>query len=54
MPNLGSSAVYLVCSAFQIFIDNEWHKSQSGKAFRTVNPTTGETITDVQEGDKVM
>ncbi|CAL7939282.1 unnamed protein product [Xylocopa violacea] len=34
-----------------IFIDNEWHRSTSGKTFPTINPATGETIADVQEGD---
>merc|ERR1712088_123575 len=36
----------------QIFIDNEWVNSASGKSFSTVNPATGETICTVQEGDK--
>lgn len=36
----------------QIFINNEWHNSVSGKTFPTVNPTTGEVIAQVQEGDK--
>nr|XP_050045114.1 aldehyde dehydrogenase, mitochondrial-like [Dermacentor andersoni] len=36
----------------QIFINNEWHNSASGKTFPTVNPTSGEVITHVQEGDK--
>merc|ERR1719500_593839 len=36
----------------QIFIDNEWVNSVSGKSFPTVNPATGETICTVQEGDK--
>merc|ERR1711990_427116 len=36
----------------QIFIDNEWVNSVSGKSFQTVNPATGETICSVQEGDK--
>lgn len=35
----------------QIFIDNEWHRSKSGKTFPTINPATGETIAEVQEGD---
>ncbi|KAJ9573613.1 hypothetical protein L9F63_009007 [Diploptera punctata] len=35
-----------------IFIDNEWHKSSSGKTFKTLNPTTGEAIAEIQEGDK--
>jgi hypothetical protein len=36
-----------------IFINNEWHKSVSGRTFDTVNPTTGKVICKVQEGDKV-
>ena len=36
----------------QIFINNEWHDSVSGKTFPTINPCTGETICDVAEGDK--
>ncbi|KAL3865715.1 hypothetical protein ACJMK2_043077 [Sinanodonta woodiana] len=36
----------------QIFIDNDFINSESGKTFPTLNPTTGEKITDVQEGDK--
>jgi len=35
-----------------IFINNEWHKSISGKTFPTVNPVTEEVICHVQEGDK--
>ena len=38
----------------KIFINNEWHDSVSGKTFPTVNPTTGDKICDVQEGDKVQ
>ncbi|XP_066274900.1 retinal dehydrogenase 2-like [Branchiostoma lanceolatum] len=36
----------------EIFINNEWHKSESGKTFSTINPATGEKICDIQEGDK--
>ncbi|RWS20817.1 aldehyde dehydrogenase X-like protein, partial [Leptotrombidium deliense] len=36
----------------QIFINNEWRNSVSGKTFPTINPATGEKICDVQEGDK--
>jgi len=35
-----------------IFINNEWHKSVSGKQFPTVNPATGEVIAMIEEGDK--
>jgi len=36
----------------KIFINNEWVDSVSGKTFPTINPTTGEIICQVQEGDK--
>ncbi|WAR00342.1 AL1A1-like protein [Mya arenaria] len=36
----------------QIFINNEWVNSASGKTFPTINPTNGKKICDVQEGDK--
>jgi len=35
-----------------IFINNEWKPSISGKTFETINPTTGEVICEVAEGDK--
>jgi acyl-CoA reductase-like NAD-dependent aldehyde dehydrogenase len=36
----------------QIFINNEFVNSLSGKKFPTINPSTGEVICEVQEGDK--
>jgi len=36
----------------QLFINNEWQKSASGKTFPTINPATGEKIADICEGDK--
>jgi len=36
----------------QIFIDNEWVNSASGKTFGTYDPATGDKICDVQEADK--
>ena len=38
---------------FQLFINNEWLNSVSGKTFPTINPTNGEKIVEVQEADKV-
>jgi len=35
-----------------IFINNEWRKSSSGKTFKTFDPSTGQVIAEVQEGDK--
>ncbi|KAF2901093.1 hypothetical protein ILUMI_05092 [Ignelater luminosus] len=35
-----------------IFVNNEWYKSKSGKTFETINPATGEVITEVQYGGK--
>ncbi|XP_071749473.1 aldehyde dehydrogenase, mitochondrial isoform X2 [Lepeophtheirus salmonis] len=39
-------------SQFQIFINNEWRSSVSGKTFPSINPATEKVICDVQEGDK--
>lgn len=36
----------------QLFINNEWVNSVSGKTFPTLNPATGEKIADLQEADK--
>lgn len=36
----------------QLFINNEWHKSNSGETFETVNPTYGQVIAEVQRGGK--
>lgn len=36
----------------QLFINNEWVNSKTGKTFATINPCTGEKICEVQEGDK--
>jgi len=36
----------------QIFINNQFVNSVSGKTFPDVNPATGEKIVDIQEGDK--
>lgn len=36
----------------QIFINNNFIDSESGKTFSTLNPCTGEPICQVQEGDK--
>ena len=37
----------------QLFINNEYVDSISGKTFATINPVTEEKICDVAEGDKV-
>lgn len=37
----------------QIFINNEWHASVSGKKFEVFNPANEEKICEVEEGDKV-
>jgi len=51
-----SAMVQVVCKSgrvLQIFINNEWCKSSSGKTFKTFDPSTGQVIAEVQEGDKV-
>ncbi|KAJ8415479.1 hypothetical protein AAFF_G00424590 [Aldrovandia affinis] len=37
----------------KLFINNEWQDAVSGKTFPTINPSTGEVICQVAEGDKV-
>ena len=36
----------------QLFIDGQFVDSESGKTFKTPNPSTGETFAEVAEGDK--
>lgn len=36
----------------KVFIRNQWQDSASGKTFATINPSTGEKICDVSDGDK--
>lgn len=35
-----------------VFVDNEWRQASSGRTFPVLNPSTGETIAQVQEGEK--
>jgi acyl-CoA reductase-like NAD-dependent aldehyde dehydrogenase len=51
-PNLPAPLKDLKVEFTQIFINNEFVNSVSGKTFPTLNPTTGEKIVDVQEGDQ--
>src|SRR6266850_6041520 len=37
---------------YQLFIDGQWVDAQSGKTFETPNPSTGQTLAEVAEGDK--
>ncbi|KRZ56255.1 Aldehyde dehydrogenase, mitochondrial [Trichinella nativa] len=37
----------------KLFISNEWIDSADGKTFKTINPTTGEVICEVQEAKEV-
>lgn len=37
----------------QVFINNRFVDSVSGKTFPTINPATGEVICEVAEGDKM-
>lgn len=36
----------------QLFINNQWVNSASGRTFPTINPATAEKIADIQEADK--
>ncbi|KAL3311227.1 Aldehyde dehydrogenase, mitochondrial [Cichlidogyrus casuarinus] len=37
----------------KIFINNQWHDAESGKTFETINPTDGQVICKVAEGDQL-
>ncbi len=39
-------------SPTKLLINNEWVDAESGKTFPTINPATGEVITQIAEGDK--
>lgn len=57
MDLIGINVTYLkyplhAHARLQVFINNEFRKSASGKTFPTVNPSTEEIICDIQEGDK--
>lgn len=41
------------CLLLQLFINNEFVDSVSGKTFPTLNPTNGKKIADIAEADKV-
>lgn len=53
MNNAHTNTFELLFLFLQIFINNEWHDSVSGKTFSTINPATGETIAQIAEGDAV-
>jgi len=36
---------------YQLFIDGKWVDAESGKTFETPNPSTGETLAEIAEGD---
>ena len=36
----------------KMLIDGEWVDAMSGRTFKTINPATGDVITEVAEGDK--
>lgn len=43
---------FILSHLLQLFINNEWHKSKSGKTFATINPSTEQTIAEVQAAGK--
>ena len=47
------SLIGLLFHVLQLFINNEWVNSASGKTFPTINPSTEGEICQVAEADKV-
>ncbi|XP_008591545.1 PREDICTED: aldehyde dehydrogenase, cytosolic 2 [Galeopterus variegatus] len=52
MPDIPAPLTNLKIQYTQIFINNEWHNSVSGKKFPVFNPATEEKLCQVEEGDK--
>ncbi len=46
--------MFMKSFVLQVFINNEWHNSVSGKTFPVYNPSTGEAIANVQAAEKVI
>ncbi|KAG8440733.1 hypothetical protein GDO86_006465 [Hymenochirus boettgeri] len=51
-PVLPRPIINLEINYRQIFINNGWHRSVSGKTFPVYNPATGKKICEVEEADK--
>lgn len=47
-----ATAVTLQPKPGKLFIGGKWVEPSSGKTFPTINPATGEVITQIAEGDE--
>src|SRR3970040_1920642 len=46
-----STIRFLEISPKQLFINNEWVNSHSGKTFPTINPATGQALAEIAQAD---
>ena len=51
-PVLDQNVSSFVARTHKILINGKWVEAASGKTFPTYNPATGETLSQVAEGDK--
>src|SRR3954466_6106003 len=51
-PEINSAAAQFVTKRGKILINNQWTDAASGKTFPTYDPSTGEVLAQIAEGDK--
>src|SRR6266436_8884689 len=51
--NIHPAAAGFVAKRGKLLINNQWTDAASGKTFATYDPSTGEVLANVAEGDKV-
>src|SRR3954467_8856764 len=51
-PDINTAAAQFVAKKGKILINNQWSDAASGKTFPTYDPSTGEVLAQIAEGDK--
>src|SRR5256885_16496429 len=51
-PDINTAAAQFVTKRGKILINNQWSDAASGKTFPTYDPSTGEVLAQIAEGDK--
>jgi len=51
-PVLDQNVSHFVAKTHKILINGQWVEAASGKTFPTYNPSTGDTLSRVAEGDR--
>src|SRR5580693_10329815 len=51
-PAPEDSKSYVIAPRHELFIGGKWVKPKSGKYFKSINPATEETLTEIAAGDE--